>query len=60
MLENIQKHICMRSQLLSYKLRKIKDWLNLHNDWNKVAQNLGNKLLVTFFKGLFKLENTPG
>ena len=32
-LENIQEHICIRLQVtLSYKFRKIKDWLNPHND----------------------------
>ena len=40
----------------SYKLCKAKDWLNPHNDQNKVPQNL----LVIFFKGLFKLANMPG
>ena len=31
-LENIQEHICIGFQLLSYKFRKIKDWLNPNND----------------------------
>ena len=44
----------MGLQLLSYKFRKIKDWLNPRNDKNKVPQNHENKLTVTFFKGLFK------
>ena len=30
--ENIQEHICIGLQLLSYKFRKAKDWLNPHND----------------------------
>ena len=29
-LENIQEHICVRLQLLSYKFRETKDWLNPH------------------------------
>ena len=50
----------MGLQLLSYKLRKTKDWLNRHNDSNKVVKNLENKFTVTFFKALFKLDNIPG
>ena len=29
---------------LSYKFRETEDWLNPHNDENKVPQNLENKL----------------
>ena len=50
----------MGLELLSYKFRKTKDWLNPHNDKSKVPQNHENKLTVTFFKGLFKLGNMPG
>ena len=40
-MENI--HICIRLQLpLSYKFRKTKDWLNKHNDYNKVPLNQHN------------------
>ena len=42
------------------KFQKAKDWLDPHNEQNKVPQNLENKLTVTFFKGLFKLANIPG
>ena len=38
------KHICIELQLLSYKFCKTKDWLNPYNDYNKVPQNLENKL----------------
>ena len=31
-LENIQEHICIRLQRLSYKFRETKDWLNPLND----------------------------
>ena len=31
-LENVQEHICIVCQLLSYKFRKTKDWLNPHHD----------------------------
>ena len=42
--KNIMKHICIELQLLSYKFCKTKDWLNPYNDYNKVPQNLENKL----------------
>ena len=41
--ENI--HICIRLQLLlSYKFRKTKDWLNQHNAFNKLPQNIEYKV----------------
>ena len=41
--ENI--HICIRLQLpLSYKFRNTKDWLNQHNGYNKVPQDIKYKL----------------
>ena len=46
--------------IASYRFCKAKDWLNPHNDSNKVLQNLQNKLTVIFFKGVFKLANMPG
>ena len=55
--ENIQDHICIGLQVsLSYTFRKTKDWVNPHNDWNKVLRNLENKLTdfhssKTFFVG---------
>ena len=41
--ENI--HICIRLQLpWSYKFRKTKDWLNQHNGYNKVQQDIKYRL----------------
>ena len=49
-LENIQEHICIRLQVsLSCKFRKTNNWLNSHNDWNKVPQDLENKVTGLHF-----------
>ena len=53
-LENIQDHICIGLQVsLSYRFRKTKDWLNPHNYWNKVPQNLENKFTGLHFSKAF-------
>ena len=52
-LENIQYHICIGLQVsLSYWC-KTKNWLNPHNDWNKVPLNLENKLTGLHFPRAF-------
>ena len=40
-------------QLLSYKFRETKDWLNPHNNENEVPQNLENKLTSLHFLKAF-------
>ena len=54
-MENI--HICIRLQLpLSYKFRKTKDWLNQHNDYNKVPQDIEYKLTDLYLSKVFLSE----
>ena len=51
-MENI--HICIRLQLpLRYKFRKTKDWLNQHNDYKKVAQDIEYKLTGLYLSKVF-------
>ena len=44
------------SELLSYNFRKPKDWLNPCNDYNKVPQNLKNKVKGLHFSKTFLNE----
>ena len=40
-------------QLLSYKFRETKDWVNPHNDEKEVPQNLENKITSLHFSNTF-------
>ena len=44
------------SELLSYNFRKTKNWLNPYNDYDKVPQNLKNKVKGLHFSNTFLNE----
>ena len=55
-------HICIRLQRpFSHKFRKTKDWLNQHNDYKKVTQDIKYKLMGLYLlSSLFKWANMLG